>query len=46
MTPPNPPYSLLERKLVTLRAKLQESLAVVELRIAQIAFGKGRRTCP
>lgn len=45
MTPPNPPYSLLEKKLLTLRARLQETLAVVELRIAQIAFGKGRKSC-
>jgi hypothetical protein len=46
MTKPNPPYSRIERKLLTLQARLRETLGLVELRIAQIAFGKGRKSCP
>ena len=39
------PYTRLERKLITLRAELESTLAIVEMKIAQLAVANWRKSC-
>jgi hypothetical protein len=39
---PNPPYSKLERRLITLKTQLQSTLAAVEGKLAQLALANWR----
>lgn len=40
------PFSRLEKKLITLRGELQRTLAVVEMKIAELAVANWRKQCP
>jgi hypothetical protein len=40
------PYSKLEKRLITLRAELQATLALVEMKIAMLAYANRRKSCP